>query len=699
MQKTKYKHLFLFCLLFFAIGLQAQQDELYRSPALMQPEKMKMTSDQALPAVEASANADMRGTEMEVIIGQSIYDLQTNYAVCNRLSRDGDGNIMAVWTMGFNSVDGYSDRGTGYNRYDAGTGAWEAVPSERLEDGVRTGWPNHCITESGTEFIVNHVFGNPEYMLHTLRREAGETDWTEGEIPSDTPFGVLWPRAAVSGETVHVIAITTPIANGGDIYEGVEIHPLYYRSQDGGETWDVTDFIIPGLDSTFMVSLFSADSYSIHARGDKVAVGMFSQWNDITVFYSEDGGDTWDNIRVFDFPIKKYDINDGYNIDQLPEYDPAQPDSFAIWTSDNSGNILIDNDGTMHVFFGNMYVQDSDTTDAGWTYYPATGGLSYWNENFGADSTNVIADVLDLNGNDTIDIVSTANIATYFMGLTSMPSAGVDQDNNLYLAYSHVMEGEEYLNVDDEQHYRHIFIIKSEDGGTTWSEPYDAINEITLGTPLFVDKVEAVFPHMMRDIQGDVEFMYMQDFLPGLSVRGDLDAASDVNIVFSQISFLLTGEEEIDVQEKLGMQLFPNPAVDQAIVAFELEGNTPVQIDLLDASGRLLKQVESGTFPAGEHQVEISLHGLAPGMYFVRLAKWVTRCRRSPDRRTISMNCCLKGLPILETASLYRLSPIPVGTKHKDLPHPPPGKGYDNSDQDIDDPADRPDQPKPFGSP
>jgi hypothetical protein len=619
MRKTLPLFAVLSTILLTTILLPAQNEQPYRSPELMQPQKMVPSYDQVVPVPAEGQAVDTRGTEMDVIIGQTIYDLQTNYAACNRISKDADGNIMAVWTMGFSSGDGYSDRGTGYNRYDAGTGMWMDVPSQRLEAGVRTGWPNHCITDSGTEFIVNHVFTAGEYRLHTLRREAGETAWAESDIPSDTPVGVLWPRASVSGETVHVVAITTPEGLGGEVYEGVSIHPLYYRSSDGGATWEVTDFIIPGLDSSFMTSLVSADSYSLHARGDRVALGVFSQWNDITVFYSDDAGDTWDNIRIFDFPIKKYTINEGYLIDQLPPYDPDQPDSLAIYSSDNSGNILIDKDGKIHAFYGRMYVQDSDTTDAGWTYYPATSGLAYWNEDFGADSTRTIADIQDLNGNDTIDVVGIGNIALYYMSLTSMASAGVDDDNNIFLAYSHLMEGEEYINEDDEQHYRHIYIIKSEDGGETWSEPYDAVNEITLGTPLFVDKVEAVFPHVLKDIGDDLQFWYQQDFRPGLSVQGDEDTPSEYNIVFTQIGGFLTGSEEVMVQNPINLKVFPNPAAEFATIEFELPATGRVYLDLFDASGKLVKQLQQVDAIEGRNQVEISLTGLPAGMYFVRL--------------------------------------------------------------------------------
>ena len=605
-----------------AVPVFGQAPALHKHPGLKKAEPMLKTWDLPVPVQESSPgmpSLEERGTEQDVLIGETIYDLQSNYSVCNRLSQDADGNIMAVWTMGFQSSQGYPDRGTGYNRFDAATGTWGSLPNSRLEATVRSGWPNHVLTESGTEFIVTHIFASPEYRLHTLRREPGQTDWTEADIPSATPVGVLWPRAAGSGETIHVIAITTPESLDGELYEGMESHLLYYRSTDGGQTWDITDGIIPGLDTTYTYDLGGADCYAIDARGDVVAIGVFSQWNDTKVFISEDGGDTWTNTTVFDFPLDKYQVDQGYTVSDLPLYDPNQPDSLAILTNDNTGHVLIDKIGNVHVFYGNMYVLDDNLTDEGWSYFPATSGLSYWNETFGPDSVNIIADVLDLNGNDTLDVAGIAAIPRYFMSLTSMPSAAVDEQNALYLAYSMLMEGEDYYNNEEAQHYRHIFIIKSEDGGASWSEPFDAINILTVGDSLFTHFIEAVFPHMNRDIAvGDIQFIYQQDYVPGLSARGDEDIPGDNYIIFTQVGALLSGQQEAPAPQH-NLQLAPNPASGSTSVQFALKGASRAQLDLFDLMGKKVRHIAVAEYGAGEHAVSLDVDQLTPGIYFVRL--------------------------------------------------------------------------------
>ncbi|MFZ9943554.1 MAG: hypothetical protein ACO3O0_08095, partial [Bacteroidia bacterium] len=89
-----------------------------------------------------------RGSMVETVIGQTTYDLQSNYgSVGNRVKRHNDGSISVVWTKG-DAPTTYTDRGTGYNYFNGST--WGAAPSARVES-FRTGWPNIGGTPAGGE--------------------------------------------------------------------------------------------------------------------------------------------------------------------------------------------------------------------------------------------------------------------------------------------------------------------------------------------------------------------------------------------------------------------------------------------------------------------------------------------------------------------------------------------------------------------
>ncbi len=614
--------IFTYLSLFLFTSFLTAQVQMQKVPQHLQQkqpaEKIMYTGNETPSPVQDHYQSPVSNNarDVEYVIGNTNYDLQSNGTSCKRISTRPDGTIVGVWTQGFDDANGFPGRGTGYNARQ--NFAWSDAPTERLES-ERIGWPNHVFTADGAEVVVSHTSNS---QLLTLRRAALNNTWTEAYIPSNIAPGLLWPRAAAGGadgQTVHVIAITTPVANGGALYEGVDGHIIYYRSLDGGSTWDQQDVIIPGLDSMFTLGS-SADAYYIDARGDNVAIGIFDDWGDVLLFKSEDNGDSWTKHILNDFPLDRYVIDAGYAYEDLPEFVGERPDSMAIFSSDNFGSVVIDHNGMAHAFFGRMYIQDDNLGDGSSSYYPGTDGIVYWNESFGDDSLRTVVATLDLNGNDTIDIASNTAIALYFASLTSMPSAGVDAAGNLYLTYSGVVEGR-VSEDDDAQHYRHVYLTVSEDGGENWSDPVDLITPENVYEPDLVDFVEAVFPTIARDVDGKVRLIYQQDFRPGLSVRGDEDDASGNTINYFQFDtgdFVTNAQELVD-PKAFEFKLAPNITSDQTIASFNITESGQTDLSLVNMHGQMVKQIFSGQMQAGFHQETISVSELSQGIYYLMI--------------------------------------------------------------------------------
>jgi len=66
------------------------------------------------------------------------------------------------------------------------------------------------------------------------------------------------------------------------------------------------------------------------------------------------------------------------------------------------------------------------------------------------------------------------------------------------------------------------------------------------------------------------------------------------------------------------VKVYPNPASDVATVAFTLKAASTVRVQLVDATGKVVKAIVN-KMEAGAHQVELNTTGLAAGMYFVNL--------------------------------------------------------------------------------
>ena len=472
----------------------------------------------------------------EEVIGTTTYDLQTNAAVQNRILVHEDGTISAVWTMSQEYNNLWGDRGTGYNYFD-GT-SWGAQPTNRLETS-RGGWPSIIALGNGTEASITHNTAN-SYINNAYRPTIGTGSWFNSPVTANY---LIWNRSAsggLDGNTIHMVGLTEPAGGTwtGTLYNGLSGALLYYRSQDGGDSWDIVDMQLPGMDTSMTLGM-NGDVYSIAAQGETVVVAYFDDWGDSYIVKSTDNGDTWIKTTFLDFPVDKYTIDDGLDLDNDDTLD-------FVYSTDNNGALILDANGNAHVFYGIMMYVDNDLADESFSYYPTTNGIAYWNESFGEDTTPATmhvgdtslwySDMMndhwvitapDLNGDGQVaGIDSVGGYANYANGRASMSSAGLDAAGNIWLSFSGYTETAD----NGAQVFRHIYITKSEDGGITWKKPVDV-------TPheMWNGMQESVFGSMSPVVDDKLRIIYQLDFEPGLAVRGDEDFVDLNEIVYLEI--------------------------------------------------------------------------------------------------------------------------------------------------------------------
>jgi hypothetical protein len=502
-----------------------------------------MSGDEALshlmvnpnPHTSAELNSS-KSTMNEEVIGTTTYDLQTNAAVQNRILVHDDGSISAVWTMSQEYNNSWSDRGTGYNYFD-GT-SWGAQPTNRLETS-RGGWPSIIALGNGTEASITHNTQN-SYINNAYRPTVGSGSWFNSQITTNY---LIWNRSAsggLDGNTIHMVGLTEPSGGTwtGTLFNGLSGALLYYRSQDGGDSWDIIDMQLPGMDTSMTMGM-NGDVYSIAAQGETVVVAYFDDWGDSYIVKSIDNGDTWIKTTFLDFPVDKYVMDDGLDLDNDDTLD-------YVYSTDNNGALILDANGDAHVFYGIMMYVDNDLTDESFSYYPTTNGIAYWNESFGEDTTPATmhagdtslwySDMMndhwvitapDLNGDGQVaGIDSVGGYANYANGRASMSSAGIDAAGNIWLSFSGYTETAD----NGAQVFRHIYITKSEDGGITWKNPVDVTTH-----DMWSGMQESVFGSMSPVVDDKLRIIYQLDFEPGLAVRGDEDFVDLNEIVYLEI--------------------------------------------------------------------------------------------------------------------------------------------------------------------
>jgi hypothetical protein len=408
------------------------------------------------------------------------------------------------------------------------------------------------------------------------------------------------------------LAITTPEDGlDGQVYEGMNGHPLYARSLDGGTTWDKIDIVVPGLDSTAYYEI-EGDTYTLVARENVVAIVVFGMWGDLALYKSYDNGDTWEKTLINDFPLDKYRVDQGYTTDDIPN-DPFAPDSLAIYTSDGSVGAVIDANGLVHVTYADTYVLDNDLTDSTSNIYPGWSGISYWNETM--LNPALVGSFIDYNNNDTIDITFDA-LPRYGNGTaTSMPVITTDDEAGVYIIYSMVAEA--FFNELQGQNYRHLVAIKSLDGGQTWGPSYDIINP-ELSDPEVYDFIEAVFPSMATYVNDTLHILYQQDFFPGYRSVDEDDPLAENFAAYTGVPVsLIPDAASVSTNDfaSLEFSVFPNPVMDQLNIILSDKITEQVIVELFNVQGQQLVQ-----FAKTGPSLKLNTSQLNPGFYFLKIS-------------------------------------------------------------------------------
>ena len=553
----------------------------------------------------------------EQIIGKTYYDLQTNSSIQNRLFVHDDNTISATWTMSPDIQTNFPNRGSGYNYFD-GT-SWMDMPESRIEE-ERTGWPSIAGINDG-EIMTSHIFEDPNLFTNIAQRpEKGSGEWLEKHLPNTdaiTNYSNVWPRMKVGGadvQSVHIISHTYDMTDSAGVLSGNFI--TYSRSQNGGESFDIIDRLLPEIGPEFYTN-FNADTYAMDVKGSTVAFVLGDAWTDVILMKSTDNGTTWTKTIVKEHPIPMW--TDSIMVDSLnyPEYNGR------IESTDGSFSISLDNDGNVHIFYGMMeYSNFNDPNDEEgvYTYYYLTDGLAYWNEI--TKTEEIITFVQDLNSNDTLDIqIDEGNyqIAKYEKSLVSYPSSVIAGNGDIYLTYSGIIEyfypEQIEMGQDDEnflEHYRHMYIMRSQDGGVSWSTPYDLMTEVTdpeIGDPL----QEGVFGCISNIVNDTIYMTYQRDVYPGLNIQGDEDPITKNNIVFMTIpvqGFETLATKEI-TKSTSNLNIYPNPAANR--VTINLANNKEIAKVIIT---NILGEVVKTTMINGE-STQLSIEGLINGVYFV----------------------------------------------------------------------------------
>ncbi|MDP2176343.1 MAG: T9SS type A sorting domain-containing protein [Bacteroidota bacterium] len=564
-----------------------------------------------------------------VDMGTTFYDLQTNASMGNRINLLPGGKVSVAWTTA--SDQSFTSRGTGYNHYNGSTWFTPVNPTPRLEN-TRLGWPSIGLN-GNKEWVMAHSAADGGFVL-SYNAGIGSQTWSSSSLVLSQPQKrPIWGRIMNSGDIFHCIASYADSSLPGEprapYINGVYAPLTYSRSLDGGVTWDKIHTVFDGYDSTRIIS-GGGDIYAIDVRDSIVAIVTGRLLHDVSVFKSTDNGNTFTKMLADSFKYAPY------NAKKLMTDTP--------FVCDGSLDVLIDNNGNVHAFWGVSRVFDDDTTNELYSFFPGTSLLGYWNEVNKISTFIAGGSQFDRNGNGTYEFsagntqsldatgripqaLKNAGISGVARlgntGVIHMPSAGIDAAGNIYVSFSAPLEQDVDVN---NINLRDIMLVHSTDGGNTWSTPQDITQK---------QGQEEEFASVARKVDDFVHIVFQMDDYAGTNLQSNDAADNNHPVAQNKIMYvavptakILDGSigqlwDGVNVKNvNANKEVFivsqnqPNPFSSLSEVIIWLNEETNLTVEITNINGQVIKTNNLGQMNAGNHSLTLDANGLSAGIYF-----------------------------------------------------------------------------------
>ncbi|MCF8232443.1 MAG: T9SS type A sorting domain-containing protein [Bacteroidales bacterium] len=385
-------------------------------------------------------------------LGETYMDRQTYGVSRQQIYQHNDDYVVSVWTITEDYEGGFEDMGTAYS-YKPSIGAdWESQPDTptRIES-MKSRYPSYAPYGENGEVIVSQ---QSDGLNVYTRPEKGEGEWEHHLLePSGDVPALKYPHMITSGENhqvLHIAAVTNIP------YEGQESALLYFRSQDGGQTWDQQNVILEGTGSEHYTAIYG-DEYGWAQKDSKIALVVTSPWHDLFYLESEDNGDSWQKHMVWEHPYPMFDFETTVTTDTL-------------WCPGGSMDAVYDETDSLHIAFGLTRVMHQET-GYDFTHFPWTDGIVHWSESFQPFTASnqhsalshdnleigkhLVGWSVDKNSNNLFDNAGEYGLGQYpNLGMSTMPSLS-RQDHDYTIALSYLTPNEERNS--GEAFYRNVY--------------------------------------------------------------------------------------------------------------------------------------------------------------------------------------------------------------------------------------------------
>ena len=560
------------------------------------------------------------------------YDWQSNSGARTWTINWPDGKVSFAYTVAYE--ENFSDRGTGIGTYDPVADEW--IPLGGRIENEKTGFGSIARYKNNGIVVAAHTATDLKVFI-----VEDKDNMTPNSVPAIYNTGKDWyshPAVMTSGPNRDIIHMVAAEFTGDSDGDGITNGIRYWRSLDGGQTWDKQESVLPFLTIEYGTEHGTNSYYFMETTDDNCLALVINTGNtDGMVLYSYDNGDTWERKVYFHDPAPGVLLDNSF--------------VYPRWTSVqwNSNKEL-------------MMAYEFNFSDHQGHYGPSLGGVAFWSEympyygdgssfnQWGVDPTNPVPPVqgqpfimdsaylfqdiyaswwlwsdashemwpeyfgylttLDENGNWEDPYTATEfNIedrglhGAYNSGICAFPvlcKVG-NSDYDLVTVWSALDEN----NTDGGGNYYYkLFASYSGDGGMTWSTMKHLTNDF------MYQYSECVYPQ--ATVIGNTLVIAAQlDGATGTFVQEDDDNAADnyyQGFTFDLNELFPDAGVNVPENNTVKMTIYPNPAVDQLNVNL----SQGADIVIYNVMGQAVRTVEGHV---GANTVDLS--GLTSGVYFV----------------------------------------------------------------------------------
>ena len=600
----------------------------------MKDDMRKVATMKKAPRMEALTNVQSQSNMVRFDYGSgeldyTTYDWQSNDAQRTWTIVWPDGKVSFAYTVA--NETSFSDRGTGIGTYDSNTDEWTHC-DYRVEP-EKTGFGSIARYKENSIIVAAHTASEMGvYLVEDKDNITPECAKLQSHLENTNE--PTWPAVMTSGANRDIVHLVALGYNDNIIY--------YFRSQDGGLTWDKENVVLPFLTSEYGGDWNSNCYYWMETTADNcLALVINNAWSDGMVLYSYDDGETWERKVFYHHP--GINTNFGETWFMYPRYVSAQ------WGVD--GELCI------------AYEFNGSTGEPGsGSYYPSLGGVAFWSETlpyadvethavYGYDPTNpmpitpgqpfimdsgyMFSDIyaawprwsdqswdnpayfgylspLDEDGNwqsweeaEEFNIEDFSLHGSYNGGCVCMPVLCMLPESDGWDMVAVWSFMDEHYTDEAGNYFFKLMAAYSGDRGRTWSTPVHITNDFMLTYSEHVYSQAAV-------IGQNLIVATQADGMTGTYVQSDdTDAFDNLYTGFTYDLKDLFPDAGVGVQEiehNTHLSVYPNPAEGQISVTL----NKSAEVTIYNIMGQTVMTVEGRV---GVNTLDIS--NLTSGIYFV----------------------------------------------------------------------------------